>query len=269
MYTDSEFKQAVKNSNNIRQVCKLLKITPSGGNYQVIKNKIKDLNLDTSHFGTKSLIKPKTYFFKLEEVLIKGSFYTNVTALKKRLLSEGCLEEKCSNCNKSTYDINGEIIKMPLELHHIDGDRYNNDLSNLILLCPVCHYLTKNFRGKNKRQKQHMFCQKCNKQINKNKYGLCRDCYVKQYCNDKKEKCSICGKQINKNKTGYCRYCYNQMQININKPSKEVLEQQIQKYSFVFLSKKYKVSDNTIRKWCIKYNIDLTKRKIKHEQNFL
>lgn len=26
-----------------------------------------------------------------------------------------------------------------LEVHHINSDRSNNDLSNLMILCPICH----------------------------------------------------------------------------------------------------------------------------------
>jgi 5-methylcytosine-specific restriction endonuclease McrA len=33
-----------------------------------------------------------------------------------------------------------------LEVHHIDGDRTNNSLENLQLLCPNCHSYTTNFR---------------------------------------------------------------------------------------------------------------------------
>lgn len=38
---------------------------------------------------------------------------------------------------------------IPLELHHKDGNHYNNDLSNLEILCPNCHAQTDNYRGKN------------------------------------------------------------------------------------------------------------------------
>jgi predicted HNH restriction endonuclease len=38
---------------------------------------------------------------------------------------------------------------IPLELHHKDGNRYNNSLNNLMLLCPNCHALTDNYRAKN------------------------------------------------------------------------------------------------------------------------
>ncbi len=39
---------------------------------------------------------------------------------------------------------------IPLELHHKDGDNTNNELDNLELLCPNCHALTDNYRGRNK-----------------------------------------------------------------------------------------------------------------------
>ena len=53
LYTIEELKEAVKQSYNVRQVCKKLNIAPYGGNYLMIKKRIEDLQLDTSHFGTK------------------------------------------------------------------------------------------------------------------------------------------------------------------------------------------------------------------------
>ena len=41
------------------------------------------------------------------------------------------------------------VEPIPLELHHKDGNRYNNQLDNLMLLCPNCHALTENYRAKN------------------------------------------------------------------------------------------------------------------------
>jgi len=40
---------------------------------------------------------------------------------------------------------------IPLELHHKDGDRTNNTLPNIELLCPNCHALTDNYRGSKKK----------------------------------------------------------------------------------------------------------------------
>ena len=37
--------------------------------------------------------------------------------------------------------------KIPLELHHKDGDYSNNDEDNLELLCPNCHSLTATYKN--------------------------------------------------------------------------------------------------------------------------
>ena len=38
----------------------------------------------------------------------------------------------------------------PMEFHHIDGNRYNNRLSNSMVLCRNCHGRTINFKSRNK-----------------------------------------------------------------------------------------------------------------------
>jgi uncharacterized protein YlaI len=40
--------------------------------------------------------------------------------------------------------------KITLQVDHINGDPYNNDPSNLRLLCPNCHSQTETFTSKNK-----------------------------------------------------------------------------------------------------------------------
>ena len=50
--------------------------------------------------------------------------------------------------------INPHTNKLPLELHHIDGNSENNHPSNIQLLCPNCHSLTSTFKGANKNSKR-------------------------------------------------------------------------------------------------------------------
>ena len=38
---------------------------------------------------------------------------------------------------------------MPTNLHHINGDRFDNRIDNLKILCPNCHALTPNYGSKN------------------------------------------------------------------------------------------------------------------------
>lgn len=67
---------------------------------------------------------------------------TNV--LKNKLFEDGIREQKCEECGITEWI--GE--KVPLELHHIDGDRFNNNFDNLQILCANCHSLTPNHSGK-------------------------------------------------------------------------------------------------------------------------
>ena len=52
-WTDEQFISAVASSQSIAGVIKILGLIPAGGNYATVNNKIKELNLDTSHFTGK------------------------------------------------------------------------------------------------------------------------------------------------------------------------------------------------------------------------
>jgi hypothetical protein len=54
---------------------------------------------------------------------------------------------RCQKCAKTTWL--GQPI--PLEVHHIDGNRSHHADSNLQLLCRNCHALTPNFGYKNRK----------------------------------------------------------------------------------------------------------------------
>ena len=148
-YTDKELEEAVKNSHSIRTVLQQIGLAPSGGNYEAIQKRIRELNLDTSHFLGQAILKGKTHTYgtrPLEEVLVHKKL-ENTWRLKNRLLRSGIKKHQCECCG------NTEWLSQPimLELHHKDGDRTNNVLSNIELLCPNCHALTDNYRGSKKK----------------------------------------------------------------------------------------------------------------------
>lgn len=61
---------------------------------------------------------------------IRPSHYHNGENYRQRAFRK--YQPECSVCG---WDEDIDV----LEVHHIDENRQNNDLSNLIILCPICH----------------------------------------------------------------------------------------------------------------------------------
>ena len=146
-YTTEELTQAVKDSTSIRQVLFKLNLKEAGGNFNSIKTKIAGLKLDTSHFRSgngwsKGLtLGPKTDINDYLNNKIKIVSYK----LKLKLFELDLKKKQCEVCELTEWLGN----PIPLELDHIDGNKHNNNLSNLRILCPNCHALTPTYRTKN------------------------------------------------------------------------------------------------------------------------
>jgi hypothetical protein len=144
-----QLNNAVKNSKSYRQVLQKIGLKSAGGNYQQIKKYIGEYNFDISHFtgkvwnkGLKGIGKPR---LSLESILVKNSYYQSFK-LKKRLFVAGIKKQKCEECGWAERNSDGYL---PLELDHINGDHMDNRLENLRILCPNCHSLKFNHRGRN------------------------------------------------------------------------------------------------------------------------
>ena len=72
--------------------------------------------------------------------------------LKNWLIKHGIKENKCEICGCSEW--NGKPINC--QLHHKDGNKHNNALDNLQMLCPNCHSQTETFTAKNKKKKYNI-----------------------------------------------------------------------------------------------------------------
>jgi len=147
-YTDEQFVEAVKTSLSYRQVLSKLGLKQAGGNYAVMKQRIQSMGLDVSHMTGQAHLKGKTHNFNtkpIEYYLTENSYHQSYK-LKNRLLQEGIKTHQCEECGITHW--NGKIT--PIELDHINGNRYDNRLENLRLICPNCHAQTETYRGKNK-----------------------------------------------------------------------------------------------------------------------
>ena len=65
--------------------------------------------------------------------------------LKRRLIAAAVKEERCETCGLTEWL--GAPIS--LALHHVNGDRDDNRLANLQLLCPNCHAQTESWSRRN------------------------------------------------------------------------------------------------------------------------
>lgn len=139
--------RVVRESFSWRQVLKKLGVNcNAGGNYKTIKKYVAKYGIDCSHFkgrGWNAGGKARNRL-DIRKILQKGTDVKS-NILKARLIQDGSLNNVCSVCGNNGLWIGKKLV---LELDHVDGNRYNNELKNLRLLCPNCHSQTENFRGR-------------------------------------------------------------------------------------------------------------------------
>lgn len=155
-WTEDQLISAVKTSTSVRQILFALGLEQAGGNYAQIKKYLKELNLDISHFkgmgwnkGFKGIGIPR---ISLEKILVEDSDYQSFK-LKKRLFATKLKKSECEFCGWSKKSVDGRI---PLELDHINGNRRDNRLENLRVLCPNCHSLQPTHRGLNRKKSKNV-----------------------------------------------------------------------------------------------------------------
>ena len=151
-YDKDSLSKIVSESNSIRQVLISLGLKEAGGNYSNIKKRIEQFNIDISHFHGQAWAKGKTWTKSknLDSILVENSTYTSglhrsTFRLKNQLFKLGYKIKVCEMCGNKEWM--GEDI--PLELHHINGNKFDNRIENIQILCPNCHTFTDNYRGKN------------------------------------------------------------------------------------------------------------------------
>lgn len=146
--------------------------------------------------------------------------------LKIKLIQDGIKNNKCELCGLDTWN----NLPIPLELHHIDGNHYNNNLNNLLILCPNCHAQQENNSGKANKEKTY-----------------CIDCGIE--ISNKAIRCKKCAAIITN-------------QDKSKRISREELKKLIKTESFSSIGKMFNVTDNAVRKWCDFYNLPKTKKEI-------
>ncbi len=152
-WTDEQLRVAVAGSTSYAQVIRALGLIPAGGNYEQVQRRVQKLGLETSHFtgqGSNAGKKLGSRSRPLDELLVKGRA-TGSQKLKQRLFRAGLKRPACELCGWATQAADGRI---PVELDHMNGDKTDNRLSKLRVLCPNCHALQPTHRGLNRKDRR-------------------------------------------------------------------------------------------------------------------
>lgn len=149
--TDEQLVEAVKSHYSYMAAFQSLGAL-GGGQYRNYRNRVLRLGVDVSHFKSGSRQRadkgwrpPNTQ--KVDYWLRKGTRYH--TEWKRRVIKAGLKANKCDGCGNEG-EWNGKPLV--LQVHHVDGDNTNNELTNWQFLCPNCHSQTETFTSKNKRK---------------------------------------------------------------------------------------------------------------------
>lgn len=265
-YTKEYLESIVKDCTSILEVCRKVGITGGSGS-ATIKRNIEKFNIDISHFKGQGWNKgmtglDETAVFPLEKLLDKNTKVKG-NALKNKLVAQGLRENKCEICGLS-----GEEIT--LELHHINGDHFDNRIENLQILCPNCHSKTSSYRKKKSAYKKNFkdFKDLSNSKMKKDAVEI---------------KCIHCGKSFFKypskvNRKFCSRECYtaylaingnlgNGKTCNVKNLEKDYIVSQMNNFkNMTNFSEFLGISRPTLRKILDKYNL-LEEFKSKYEFN--
>ena len=80
---------------------------------------------------------------------LENKRFIGTVHLKERLFNQNMKQNKCEICGTEGVWMNKPIA---LHLHHIDGNKRNNNLSNLQILCPNCHTQTDTYGSKKRKE---------------------------------------------------------------------------------------------------------------------
>lgn len=135
-----------KQSASMTDLIEKLNVTTSSR--ASIAVQLEEHGIDISHFYRRRHLQNATHSAtkNLNDIL-SNKIPCKTTWLKSILFKTGLKNRFCEKCKRREYL--GEEI--PLELNHKDGDKLNNQLENLEVLCANCHSLTTSFAGRNKK----------------------------------------------------------------------------------------------------------------------
>lgn len=146
-YSKEILSEAVVGSSSISQVLRKLGLKEAGGTHSLISRRIREYNIDISHFlGKRSGLGKKSKLKKTwKDILVKRAHGTRCKAHQlRRALIEIGRKYVCELCGTEPW-WNGK--KLRLHVDHKNGDWLDDREENIRFICPNCHSQTKGYSG--------------------------------------------------------------------------------------------------------------------------
>lgn len=229
-----DLQKIIDESNSVVEILRKLGYKKQyNGNHKLLIDRLNSEAFDMRKFNLNKSIWKENHYSKLrllntkhKDIFCKESKYDK-KSLKKKIIKEKLLEYACSECGNNGWH-NNKILS--LQLDHINGDSNDNRIENLRFLCPNCHSQTPTFSGKS--LKKDKLCIKCKEKISGKYKKLCDKCR-NLAMNEKARR---------------------QMKFHVDKS--ELKSKIIDlNWNFSAVGRHYGVTDNAIRKRCIKEGI--------------
>ena len=233
-WTKEELEQMAQQCMSMRSFAAMLGYK-STSCFKTIRNRCKELGISLDHFTG---VAKDTTKRNPENIFIENS--TASQAVLRRWYAKGNYTPyKCSICGLEPF-WNGK--ELTLTLDHINGVNHDDRLENLRWVCPNCDRQLDTFCAKNANIETFY-------NYREHKQNFCIDCG--EPISDGAKRCVACqGKSIRVTE----------------RPAAEELRQILldNNGNFTKVSQMFGVTDNTIRKWCARYDMPTHTKDYKH-----
>ena len=237
-YTEQEAREAIAASGSFAEALRRMGMCSSGNGYLILAKWAAIWRIPTDHFdsrgrGLANLALRNTGGKPLSELLVEGR-YTKSATLKERLYEAGLKERRCEMCGQGEDWRGGH---MSLILDHVNGERLDNRIENLRIVCPNCNATLDTHCGRNARLNVWRDCEQCGEPYRPKRTE-------QRFCSNS------CARK-SRGATGP-----RPEARRVERPPLEQLLAEVKELGWSGTGRKYGVSDNAIRKWVRAYEAE-------------
>lgn len=256
-FSKEQVEAAIAESKSTKEFLIALGLKVNNGNYRRADGICMQYNLTVPKSDNSEQVKRVLNLNKLsDEEYFRNGVLRSGSHLKKRLIQDHGFTDVCAECGQEPF-WNGKPLT--LQVDHIDGNRFNNTIENLRILCGHCHSQTDTYSN-NRAKTTYNYCE-CGMRIDI-RFVKCTSCAIPGENNiialpteqiQNSFYCS-CGKKKYSRKALLCKDCSVRKlsKSNIGKtkivyPEINGLIVRVSEIGFSAVSKELGVSDNSIR----------------------